>query len=466
MESVRLFIWTICLIFCAIHLTFIFVVIQQGHLRSKLKFEDPEFIELPEVYICFSIMEILNRTHLEMNYPNITAYEQGEEQKDDLGSEENDSQVNNEGGSRQSSDRSILKIVAMMKVGELFSTIKDPQNLIIDFEPAPSTDEFHKIQITANNCDQSYIFLGTLFCISIRCTLDNENPIFYNRTVLLNGESNGEMLSIRLSPEIENYSNSLSLYLISNDSTWESGGYGVHQDINRNLGEFHPFIMQLSYKVIRNIYKTNFFFNGCKNYREDGFRCRADKVTRCLNENSYRKIGAAYSTQAQKIEYDVMEMRTGLYQIFLEDSENLSSENDAHNDTTQISNEYRTLFRKLRDECKQKLPDCQKTILHPHIEGVIDFSSPQSENSVIILRGPNNMDYINTSTPVYGWENILVYVQSALGIWIAFSPNRIVEWFLKVLKSSKKHRQREHLRGRCIKSMENRKIHRYRLVFI
>lgn len=374
-----------------------------------MRIEVAQFVELPEVCICFPLFETINVTRLRINYPNLELKMGEKEFSYELG---------------------------LLKVGELYDVIKNHQKIIQKVHPAYYVDDYYRIKLTSDNCNTKYKFYEKNFCTVVRCSLSNVNNVFYNRSVLVKGESQGKLLTIEFGADLKNFSRRFRIHLIpQNGLLWSGREAPIHYEINQN---YPSFVLTLTYHVIRNKYQRNdFFINYCKDYTKQGFRCRLEKEKKCLDEISYKAIGAPYSNGLQTIGYDVLTMRTGLYLNYLQYNFKLRNQTKAKKlekiigrksccDSKLSTQTLNQMFDKFQNICEEKIPDCEETLLIPHIENV---RYRQTESSVIVLNVSGLFDYLNVYQPIFGWENILLYIQSCIGFWVGISPMSIIDWF-------------------------------------
>lgn len=408
MKRIRTIYRSVVVILCGLHVSYILFVAFSGDTRSKLRVENSAFVELPELCVCFPILEVINHTRLALNFPNIKL---------------------------ESDEKNVYAMLGSLKVGELYNSLKNHSNIIKKITPATHIHEFYRPKMSPNNCEKSYKFFETNFCIIIRCSSNWDEKMFYNRSVLIGGPASGKLLNIEFDASLIGFSERLTILLVPYDGIlWSGKEAPIHHEIRSE-----PFILSLTYRVVRNTYEEKgFIFSPCFDYKKQGFRCRLAKEKKCRDDLAYKTIGAPYGNSPQAITYDVMSMKTGLYQHFLESPFHGLSEDDkgnlegnSHHIHHRSPHSFKALFQKIRDVCDEVIPDCQETVLIPRVDKV---RIRNGESPRIVLRAPDEFDYLNVYQPIFSVENILVYIQSCVGFWVGISPMSIVDWLDERIK--------------------------------
>uniref|UniRef100_T1K7D0 Uncharacterized protein n=1 Tax=Tetranychus urticae TaxID=32264 RepID=T1K7D0_TETUR len=399
-NCVRLIVKTAALVLCIYQIAYMLNYIIRGETRTRLRITQDPSVELPNVYLCFSVFDILNVNYFREKYPSVVFQEV-------------------DGRMQPKMDFDIMRTVSTMTFEELSKALLDPSKSLVSINPASSVDDVYQRQVFPDDCKTTNNLIRDSMCIKISCT-KNGSAIVYDKTVIDNGEAEGYLMQIKFNQLFRNVSTYSSILVIPMNKDFTiSSETPLFLDINFEKPSFE---MIFGIKLYRTEYKESDFTEQCTNYRLQGYQNRIGKVHQCINNLTRDKLNCPYYETIQPLESMEKEIRTGLFETYLE----------FFNPKKETREFYRNLFKSFKSFCYKQspYPDCEEIIFRPYKKRI---SYGKKNESTIVMRMTSQPTLSNIIVPYYDLDDFIVYSQSAIGIWLGISPIFVIEWLIDKL---------------------------------
>lgn len=392
----KVFLKTAIITCCLIQLSSITIDYMQGETTSRINLNTPSKTIMPDVSLCFQIMDIINVSLFKKTFSDV----------------EVENLIYSWTWTRAQKAK-MYSILGNLTLTELTSYMKNYHLIIRSIVPADleyGDEKFYNNNIT---CSQHSYILEPYMCITVQCER-NGKPVDYERHAIFAPPYGGRMLTLSLNSELSNFVSTYDIILTTPGSLVRTGsnpsyGYTIRQD--------SPVTLVLSYSSVVNKllekYETD-----CRDYSKSGFDNRNHFIESCCSNYSYKTFDSAFYGSVQLLDSDNVNMskHSGYRQYYFEFLD--------ENYSRRLENEK--LFKNVRASCWEKASqvDCFTEIYFPKLHRIY------RENRKIfnvIIHAPTVPSEINRFFPKYYLMDYLIYIGSSLNFWFGLSLVSLID---------------------------------------
>lgn len=363
----------------------------RGDTTSRINLSTPSKTLLPDVSICFPILDILNTSLFQQTFPNTEFvdkfYSWTRKQK-----------------------ATIYSILGNLTLDELTTFMKNYHDIIVRVVPADLQEDDDDKSDNITCSDVNYIFEPNM-CITVSCTR-NHKAVYFDRRTIFAPQHSGHMLTIELNPNLDEYASSINIILTTPGRmvrTRSHPSYGLYSR------QDNPFTLVLSYQTIVNKllekYETD-----CWDYSKLGFDDRNHFIESCYNNYSYKLLNSAFYGTVQMLNHSAGFMHPGYRQYYFEFLD--------QNYSRRLENEK--VFENIRAICWEKAQhvDCLTEVYMPRLHRIIGAGRDEMN---VIIHAPTVPAEINKFFPKYYLMDYLIYIGSSLNFWFGLSLVTLVD---------------------------------------
>uniref|UniRef100_T1K262 Uncharacterized protein n=1 Tax=Tetranychus urticae TaxID=32264 RepID=T1K262_TETUR len=392
---------------CTVQIYSIAIDYLYGEITTKVNLTTPKTFTLPNVSLCFPFLGLINLTIADQHFQNFSAILKNRPFFDDY-------------DTHRDTYTEIYSLLATLTTSQLKGLLKDIGRVtpMIKLTPIYRTNDSitgqRRVDVKSS-CEITRYFRQPSFCLTIRCFNETKQPLEYVRADILQQPHNGDMMRIKLSPNVTMMAPSVDIvFTAANHLT-----HGKKQSAYRiGFTKENPATYVITYTKIINILIQDDYEISCFNYSLIGYLSRDDYFDRCLNNASSTTTGTAFYGTVQHFK-DTRVLMSGFRQFYDE----YLNPNEAERE------KKRKFYKYCRKYCSHQAnrPDCYQEIFNP-----IGFRTIHRSDGIyeIVVRAPATPFELNQYYPEYTLLDLLIYFASSLNFWFGLSLISLSEQLL------------------------------------